>query len=286
MFEKIRSRLQLARPFLTVCWGKTYLVKQQPTMAAFSEKKMDNIVTGSRKGVNSNRIAVIKPKLNCFAQLSARCRQFSDFDCYFALFFDWSAITRRNASSAPFSVSSASALRAASANRLYCAGSSGFGRDLVWVIVRPFCGAGAYAYRSFTRWAKPREAFASFWGAILQCNSLLIAFEACCAYPMRCFSAAFGLFQHVSEGAPPNISTFVARFFSLPCLKATYFFFKFTYALQQRRLIRLGRQCAALGGQDFSKQFPESVPEFDEVAGLYEFFNCLSRRIQGGHDAI
>ncbi len=103
---------------------------------------------------------------------------------------------------------------------------------------------------------------------------------------MRCFSAAFGFFQNVGKRAVPNVAAFIARFFSLPCLKASYFFFKIAYAIQQRRLICLGRKCATLGGNDLSKKFPKVIPEFDEIAGLYEFLKRIPRRIQGGHDAV
>jgi hypothetical protein len=74
--------------------------------------------------MNRHMVAAFKPEPNGRVQLTACCVQFCDgYFCDFASF--GGRATFLNARSAPFSDSSATASRAASMKRLYCAGSSG-----------------------------------------------------------------------------------------------------------------------------------------------------------------
>ena len=41
----------------------------------------------------------------------------------------------------------------------------------------------------------------------------------------------------------------------------------------------------APGGKDFSKQFPERIPKFNEIPSLYQFLYALSRSVKRGHMA-
>jgi hypothetical protein len=189
-----------------------------------------------------------------------------------------------NARSAPASVSSALASRAASMKRFDCSGSSGL-RRLFSIVIWPVrvCFSGINAILAIG--ASPISADALFKSSVLQ-SYYFAVLVALCAGPMWGFGAAFSFFENISIRSVPHVAKFISLFFSLPCLKASYFFFQRAYAIQQFRLTLLGNQCALLGGKDLSKQFPERVPEFDEVAGLNQFLQCLSRRVQGGHDGI
>jgi hypothetical protein len=77
--------------------------------------------------MNRYRVAALKPKLDGCVKLAARSVQFCD---RYLPDFSSRFVTFLNARSAPASVSSASASRAASMNRLDCSGSS-FGRSFL-----------------------------------------------------------------------------------------------------------------------------------------------------------
>jgi hypothetical protein len=108
------------------------------------------------------------------------------------------------------------------------------------------------------------------------------ALVASCTYLMHGFGTLSFCFQRISKGPFPKFLQLIAFFLILPSFKASHFFFKLAYTIQQRRLSRAGRYCALHGGKDFSVQFPERIPEFNEVAGLYQFLQSLARRVQGG----
>jgi hypothetical protein len=105
-------------------------------------------------------------------------------------------------------------------------------------------------------------------------------------YVMGRFSATGVCLYRISYHIWGESHEFVPLFLCLPCFKISYMFFKFAYFLQQRRLVRMGRHCAALGGQDLSVDFPQFLPKFDEIASLYEFLKSLACRVQGGHDIV
>lgn len=86
------------------------------------------------------------------------------------------------------------------------------------------------------------------------------------AYAMRRFSAAFVRLQLVSERSSSIVLQFIALLFCLPCLKLSHLAFKITYSLQQRELVRLGRECARLGGQDYSLEFDDFGPDKGSVS--------------------
>ena len=85
---------------------------------------------------------------------------------------------------------------------------------------------------------------------------------AMCTYPMGWFGRASRWFQHVSERSPTEVLKFIALLLSVPCFKASHFFFKGAYLLQQRR-IRL------LGGDDLPLQINRGlVPDIEVLQGL------------------
>jgi hypothetical protein len=88
-------------------------------------------------------------------------------------------------------------------------------------------------------------------------NRTLSILETLCAEPMRRFGAAYLWFQHISNRAPSDGLEIVILFLSIPCFKLSNLFFKITYTLQYRQLVRLGRDCASQGGTDFSLYFKD-----------------------------
>jgi hypothetical protein len=80
-------------------------------------------------------------------------------------------------------------------------------------------------------------------------DSMLIT---ACTYLMRRFAMAVGWLQAASKNSCSDLGKLIAILLSIPCFKISNLCFKVAYLLQQRELIRLGRKCAALGGEDYS----------------------------------
>ena len=173
---------------------------------------------------------------------------------------------------------------AVSMNRLDCSGSSGLRSDLRVISVHPLRIATRRNFRFAGRALIDTVRLRHVRGPLE--NRYFSISVAICTYPMRWFGAASVSLQHIGKHARPQSFQFVVFFLSIPCFKASHFFFKLAYTLQQRRLSRLGRYCALHGGEDFSVQFPERIPEFSEVSHLYQFLKTLSRRVQGRHYGI
>jgi hypothetical protein len=109
-----------------------------------------------------------------------------------------------------------------------------------------------------------------------------------CTNAMKWFGAAGVWFQRIGKrwSDTHQLLQLIPISLSFPCFMACHFFFKIAYFLQQRRLSRLGRKCALLGGEDFSIHFPESVAKFRKVADFDQFLNALPSSIQWRHDGI
>lgn len=86
--------------------------------------------------------------------------------------------------------------------------------------------------------------------------------------------------RDVSERPIPNILQFVFLFFSIPCFKASNFFFEIAYTLQQRELVALGRKCVRLGGEDYSLQFDDRLIEFREVSDRHQRLRHILGKLQ------
>ncbi len=85
------------------------------------------------------------------------------------------------------------------------------------------------AGRTFIRRTAPRA------GAGLHYGFSTI-FVTVCTKPMRWFGAAHFWFKHVSDCAPNDVLKLVFLLLSIPCFKASHFFFKLAYAVQQSQL--------------------------------------------------
>ena len=104
-----------------------------------------------------------------------------------------------------------------------------------------------------------------------------------CAYPMWWFGSLTLFLQGVSECPMPNLCKCVPLLLSFPCFYASNFFFQCAYRLGHRRLHRLGRKCAALGGQDFSLKFNHKSLDLSDrlhLAKAQDFRTSLGRLLR------
>lgn len=76
-----------------------------------------------------------------------------------------------------------------------------------------------------------------------------------CTYMMRWLDGLRLRLQLVGENTGSDLVKLIAFFLCSPCFKASHFFFKIAFILQQRKLVALGVKCAALGGKNLSLQF-------------------------------
>jgi hypothetical protein len=107
---------------------------------------------------------------------------------------------------------------------------------------------------------------------------------AVCTKQMRWFAGMGSYFRRVGQmtgrSVVGNVLEFVCLGLSVPCFKVSNFFFKLTYTIQQRKLVRLGRECAGLGGDDFSVQFDDLFTNQSSIANTEQRLADLRRRIQ------
>lgn len=103
-------------------------------------------------------------------------------------------------------------------------------------------------------------------------DRLLALIVAASAKMMLWLSILHAVLQRIGRHAVTDFGQLVPLLLSIPCFKLGYFFFKLSYRVQQLRLRRLGRYCAALGGHDFSREF-ENL-RLDQV-GVVNIFHGL-----------
>ncbi len=60
---------------------------------------------------------------------------------------------------------------------------------------------------------------------------------AICAKPSILLGAAHGFLENLNKSTGSHFLKFIALFLCFPCFKASHFFFKLAYSLQQRRLM-------------------------------------------------
>src|SRR5882724_1842716 len=108
--------------------------------------------------------------------------------------------------------------------------------------------------------------------------SVIITF---CAKPMGWFSRLGIFFSRIGEGTVPDILQFVFFLLAIPCFKASNLCFEIAYTLQHRKLVRLGRECVRLGGEDYSLQFDDRLVEFRKVSDRYERLRHILSKLQG-----
>jgi len=69
-------------------------------------------------------------------------------------------------------------------------------------------------------------------------------------YAMRRLSICCLWLQGMSKRSASEVGQCISLLLSIPCFKLSHLCFKATYFFQQRELVRLGRKCARLGGED------------------------------------
>lgn len=99
---------------------------------------------------------------------------------------------------------------------------------------------------------------------------------AICAYPMRGFGAASLWFQHIGERVPSQVFQFIFLLISIPCFKLNNLFFKFVYALNQRRALRLYGKNGVLGLDDLPIEFHD-LPA--DKGGIAQRYHALRNRL-------
>ena len=110
-------------------------------------------------------------------------------------------------------------------------------------------------------------------------NRFLIVLIACCAKPMRFFGRLYFRLQRVHECPRNYFLKFISLLFSIPSFKASNFFFKKAYALQQRRLRNL---CS----EDFFLQFYDRPVPDSSVADVLETLRHIKHGLEGADAAI
>lgn len=98
---------------------------------------------------------------------------------------------------------------------------------------------------------------------------------------MNWFACGHVGLQFVHRHSRFELLRLIALLLTLPVFKASHFCFKRAYFLQHLKLTLVAQRCARLRGQNFSMQFPERIPVFEELASLHEFLDCLGRRLKG-----
>lgn len=104
--------------------------------------------------------------------------------------------------------------------------------------------------------------------------------EAFCTQQMKWFGRVGVGLQSVGNYPVPNIHQSVALLLSVPFFKVSNLFFKFAYTLQQRKLVRLGRKCALLGGKDYSLQFDDLRLDHLTIAQRYHRLRDIAGKTQ------
>ena len=94
------------------------------------------------------------------------------------------------------------------------------------------------------------------------------------AYEMRWFGRLSVRLSTVGHRSPTKFVHFVALLLSVPCFKASHFFFKLAYAANQRRLLRLGRK-------DLFLQFYDGRISDGRIVHVLEGLRAIKHRIEG-----
>lgn len=123
-------------------------------------------------------------------------------------------------------------------------------------------------------WLSKLHVHGGVWGR-LKYRALLVLIAAC-AYVMRRLGRLHAWLQAVDDRTAFRGAHFIALLVSFPCFKASHFFFKAAYLLQQRRL-------RGLCSEDFFLKFYNGcVPD----VGVVHVLEGLRRIEKGLKDAV
>src|SRR5438874_3716773 len=97
---------------------------------------------------------------------------------------------------------------------------------------------------------------------------------------MRWFAICCVELQNISKRSRWELLQLVTLFLSVPCFRLSHFCFKIAYTLQQRELLRLGRKCVALGGDDYSLKFDNLGLNLGTDLEAHKRLENLARRLE------
>ena len=98
-------------------------------------------------------------------------------------------------------------------------------------------------------------------------HRLALLLKALLTQPMRGFGWLHAWLQGVGEHSTIHVIQRVAFLLCRPVFGLHQLFFQLTHAICQRELVRLGRECARIGGHDLSVQFSNlGVERLNELA--------------------
>ena len=100
------------------------------------------------------------------------------------------------------------------------------------------------------------------------------------AYPMRWFGSLARFFQRIHKTSRPRGHQLIALLLSFPCFYASDFFFQIAYLLNHRRLLRLGRECARLGGQNGALKINDLSLDFSHRLKMKEALSNVSSSLE------
>ena len=117
-------------------------------------------------------------------------------------------------------------------------------------------------------------------------DTLSPIFVTICTYPMRWFGIAHGFFKRIHDSSIPWGYKLIALFLTFPCFYASDFFFKCAYFLNHRRLSRIGRECAALGGQNGALKLDNFSLDFRDRFKLKKTLCDVTSELEAGNSAL
>jgi hypothetical protein len=97
-----------------------------------------------------------------------------------------------------------------------------------------------------------------------------------CTKLMRWFSIGQLFLRRIGDDAGSQLIKFIALLLCIPCFKASHFFFKIAYSLNQRRLRRL---CS----EDFFLKFYDGLVPSGSVVNILNALRNIHRRLEGAN---
>jgi hypothetical protein len=110
-------------------------------------------------------------------------------------------------------------------------------------------------------------------------DRFLALLVAGCTYPMNGFGAACSRLQHIGKAPRSNFFQLVSLLLSFPCFKASTFFFKVAYSLNQRRLFCLRIKQGFLYGEDLLLELDGCVEQLCRIPQTHHGLGKIGERL-------
>gem|GEM_PF-3595488 len=158
-------------------------------------------------------------------------------------------------------------------------------KGLIRSIFRFYSSAPTCRNLSFTNWAAVRNK--TFVAADRVQDRLFAVLVAFCTYQMRWLAICHSFLQRIGNSSSfPLVCQFISLLLAFPCFYACDFFFKFAYLLNHSRLLRIGRKCAALGGQNGALKLNDFSLDISQRFKLKEALCDVSRELETGNRSL